>query len=172
MQNLLRKIFKWRLMRLLIVIIGIYCICTILGLILGSDYVYPLFIRWLKSGEPLFHFDVADGYQLDSHSAGVVKVVPKDARTKYGEVPPHIPPKVVKLAWNERFVIAKQQIPQWQMPNRTLLQELLPHFQYWILDASNHKVYGPLDKSEFKAQRVTVGVPDSLVLKRVSSYRK
>jgi hypothetical protein len=88
------------------------------------------------------------------------------------EAPPHIPSEVVKLAWNERFVIAKQHIPQWQIPKRTLLQELLPHFQYWILDASNHKVYGPFDKSEFKKQRTALGVPDTLVLKRVSSYRE
>jgi hypothetical protein len=62
MQNVLRKMFKWRLVRFLIVIIGLYCMSTILGLILGSDAVYPIVVRFVSSSEDsLFRFDVSDG---------------------------------------------------------------------------------------------------------------
>ncbi len=105
-----------------------------------------------------FAFDVADGYQLARTSAHSVMITPKRVGV-YGK--DNIPAEVVRLAWNERFVLAERK------PVRGEDTEVL---DYWLIDARHEKVYGPFDVPTFERQRMALGVPDSLVLKPVSSY--
>ena len=45
-------------------------------------------------------------------------------------------------------------------------------FDYWILDVSIPKVFGPMGQQEFKDKRGELGVPESLSLKDVYSYKR
>lgn len=104
-----------------------------------------------------FDFDVAEGYQLVRTSAHSVMITPKKVWTVGKD---EIPPEVVRVAWNERFVIAER------IPSKVEFSQAL---DYWIIDTSLSKVFGPFDPPTFAAQRITLGVPDTLALKSVSS---
>jgi hypothetical protein len=42
---------------------------------------------------------------------------------------------------------------------------------YWILDTSIKEAFGPMTREEFALKRKALGVPDSVVLRDVNSYR-
>ena len=79
----------------------------------------------------------------------------------WDEKTPVIPTKVVEVAWDERFVIAKQQIVR-----------LGEKYQFWILDTTVPKIFGPFEESAFKEKRNELGISESLVLKDVYPYKK
>ena len=80
-----------------------------------------------------------------------------------------IGPKVVEVAWDKRFILAKRQ--------ELAVQETLEgrqeapvkgQYDYWVLDTLEPKVYGPFDEAEFAAQRKALGVPVGLLLEEAS----
>ena len=79
----------------------------------------------------------------------------------WDEKTPVIPTKVIELAWDARFVIAKQQIVR-----------LGDKYQFWILDTTIPKVWGPFEESAFNGKKKELGIPDSLELKDVNQYKK
>jgi hypothetical protein len=95
---------------------------------------------------------------------------------------PEIPPKVVEIAWDKRFIIAKQYNLKRKWPDKPIAPPDETNYNvelpdktssnYWIVDTSIDKVYGPFDKSEFAKQRSALSVPDALILKSVDSYKK
>ena len=73
-----------------------------------------------------------------------------------------IPKKVVELAHDNSFIIAKQDEAMGRnIPNR---------INYWILDVRIPKRHGPYTQSEFVAQRKALGVSSALKLKDVYEY--
>lgn len=119
-----------------------------------------------------FSYKVAGNYVLERTSAHQVFVVPQDG---WSNETPIIPTKVVEIAWNHQFVIAKQQGLKRCYPDNPENTYEMPDenvFNYWILDTKQPKAYGPLDKQRFETMRKSLFVPDELVLKSVDSYRK
>lgn len=114
-----------------------------------------------------FHYDVAKGYILARTSAHKVQIHPNAA---FSPTDPQIPPKVIEVGWNERFILAKQYPLKRRSPNNPNDTYELPdksHTNYWILDANGPAVYGPFDKAEFEKKRLALGVPSELILKPV-----
>ena len=118
-----------------------------------------------------YHYDVADGYMVFRSSAHMISVVPKDGWSSEDET---IPEKVVEIAWNDTFVIAKQLGMKRRSPNDPNDSYELPdrnEVSYWILDTSERIRYGPYSEEEFSSKLVDFELTD-LVLKGVETYRK
>ncbi len=45
------------------------------------------------------------------------------------------------------------------------------NFQFWILDSMKPQVYGPFTRETFDAKRRELGVPDTITMKDVYTYR-
>ena len=87
---------------------------------------------------------------------------------------PTIPTKVIECDADKRFIIAKRQGLKRRSPNNpndTYEEPDTRVVDYWILDTSAPKVFGPLTLNEFNDQRKVLAVPSSLVLKDVYSFR-
>jgi hypothetical protein len=107
-------------------------------------------------GSQDFDYDLTGGYVLIRTSADHIEVRPEisDATT------PVIRTKVVEVAWDKKFILAERQ--QLRGDNR---------IDFWILDTEPRKLYGPFDEPSFLSMRKELGVPESLVLKDVYSYK-
>lgn len=149
---------------LMIGIVLILCGCAS-GL---SDYDYP----------------VGNNYILVRSSSHEIKVIPNTGYMYEKEI---LPSKVVEIAWNERYVIAKQygmKIRGSNSPDNTYEEPDKSKVYYWILDTSlNEKEtdldgyeyrgirYGPYDYEEFQKELKSLGLT-KLKLKPVEKYRK
>ena len=141
----------------------------------GFFFLFIISISMLLAGCPGladYSYDVAGNYELSRSSAHQVSVIPKDGWSDESEI---IPPKVVKIAWNEQFVIAEQQILQPRTPNDPTdsYEEPSNEFAYWILDTTNRKSYGPfIDKEQLKAEMKRMNIPETMKLIDVESYKQ
>jgi hypothetical protein len=81
---------------------------------------------------------------------------------------PEVPAKVVEIAWNNNFILAKQQelavrgkspddMPEVPVPGK---------FDYWIIDITHTNEYGPFQEREFRLKVLELG-QTNLVLKDV-----
>ncbi|MHC4120820.1 MAG: DUF3997 domain-containing protein [Planctomycetota bacterium] len=88
---------------------------------------------------------------------------------------PRIPPKVVKLGHDDRFIIAEQNHLKRRSPNNPNDTYMEPNpgvYSYWILDVSIPKAFGPFSRDDFDKKRGELGVPNDLAMKGVYSYRE
>jgi hypothetical protein len=114
-----------------------------------------------------FEFDVCGGYKLTRSSAHAITIVKQGVGYQAGK---YIPAKVVELAWDEQFVIAKQVAiintpDKGSRPDETTVG-------YWILDTAIHTAYGPYTLEAFEKNKQALGVSPGIVLKSVQSYPK
>jgi hypothetical protein len=118
-----------------------------------------------------YSYHLAGDYELNRLSANDIKVMLNNESNVPGNM---IPAKVVKISWNETYIIAEQQGFKRQFPNDPDDNHQVPDnvFYYWILDAPNKKAYGPFDKVTFESKKKAFQIPDSMVLKDVDSYPK
>jgi hypothetical protein len=124
-----------------------------------------MLLSWISPALPAaadFGAPLAGDYVLYRTSARNVGVSPLGG---FGQQTPRIPKKVLELAHDDRYVIAKQQ------PNPTLSGHDPGPFSYWILDTSPPEVFGPLTIREFEALRLELGISSSLVMQDVYTYR-
>jgi hypothetical protein len=111
-----------------------------------------------------FDVKLIGDYHLSSTSAHEVQVSHiTDSRF------PEIPSKVVQIAWNDRFIIAKQQElkPRGKFPGDTYLVPVEGKFNFWIIDVNRTNSYGPIAEQDFATKLQFLNVRD-LKLKRVS----
>lgn len=107
-----------------------------------------------------FDYKLCGGYSLMRRSAHQVDIVPQE----HNDRTPIIPEKVIEVAWDTRFILAKRQEVKKD-------HEPVPdQFDFWILDTKKPVVYGPLKKDDFDKKRKKLGIPDSLVLKDIYEY--
>jgi hypothetical protein len=65
-----------------------------------------------------------------------------------------VPSKVVEIAWNDRFILAKQQ----EMEPGRLHVATPAKFYYWIIDMVQTNKLGPFSEDEFKKKLVVDGL--------------
>ena len=119
-----------------------------------------------------YSYEITGNYELWRTSAHQVTVIPNDGWQDESEI---IPAKVVKIAWDEQFIITEQQLLEQTSSNNLTdtYGEPSNDFAYWILDTTLRKVYGPFDnKEELKMEMEKLNIPTTLKLKDVESYRK
>lgn len=137
------------------------------SIVLSCIAMLIIFTAGCGPGSSDYIFDVADGYVLSRTSSHQVFIYPKGA----GSVDrPHIPAKIIKIAWNNRYVLAMQQglkrrsidNPQdtYEIPDSKVVN-------YWILDAEINRVYGPLTLNDFEVLKITLKIPDGMRLQSV-----
>lgn len=118
-----------------------------------------------------FEAPACGGYSIWRTSAHEISVVPKDG---WNASTPIIPTKVIECDFDNRFVIAKRQGLKRRSPNDpndTYEEPDSSVFDFWILDTSLPKVFGPLSGSEFNRLRLEMKVPTTLRLKDVYHFR-
>lgn len=133
----------------LVVAVVAWCL---LGVIIGP---------FLGPGWQDFTYDVGAGYVLQRTSPHEVIIRP----TGPAYDKPTIGPKVVGLAWNDEFILARRQ---------SLGPDLTPvdaSFDYWILETRASRLRGPMDFEEFSRTRAELMVPANLRLQEPERYR-
>ena len=117
-----------------------------------------------------FSAPLGHGYFIHRTSSHQIIIAPQS----WSPDTPVIPTKVIELANDDRFVIAKQQLLERRSPknpNDTYEQPKPNGFQYWILDLQTPIVYGPLTDEKFKTERSRLSVATALQLHDVYDYR-
>ncbi len=147
----------------------IIAIFLLLGIILGV--LGAAFIILVSPGQYDYSYDIVNNFELIRSSAHDITIIPKDRYSTENEI---IPTKVVEVAWNNRYVIAKQYgmkkaYPEeadntYEIPDETVVN-------YWILDTENKERYGPFSYEEFSTKLQEFNLTN-LQLKPVTEYRK
>lgn len=146
-------------------------VCSSLGITFQLIVVVFALLGGFAFGPGVTDFDypLSNGYELTHNNPLDVFVLPKDGYTKNSEI---IPPKVVKIAWNSHYVIAEQQLIDEPKKGQSGIGKLTNTYHYWILDTKKRMAYGPFNKKTFTKQLKAFGIPDSLQLRDVDSYKK
>ena len=124
------------------------------------------------SGMEDYSYTVGSGYMLVRTSGHQISVVPIDENdgTK-----PEIKAKVVQIAWDERYVRAKQlglKKAYSDNPNNSYEVPDENVVKYFILDTIDLKLYGEFNFDEFQQQEKELRIAEKMVLKDVDSYAK
>lgn len=86
-----------------------------------------------------------------------------------------LPPTIVEISWNERFIIAKQYGMKKKYPNNIDNSYEIPDkskVYYWILDTENQIKYGPYKYlNEFNNKKEELNI-SNLELKKLSEYEE
>lgn len=111
-----------------------------------------------------FIFDLTGGYQLIRTSTYMVTIEHSADNRRLS-----IPAQVVELAWNDRFILGKQQVirARGNVPGDTVPVSILGSFNYWIIDLNQTNRYGPMTEVEFAEKVKALGQTD-LKLKKLS----
>jgi hypothetical protein len=124
--------------------------CCVAGCIVRySDFAAPL----------------VGNYQLLKTSADQVTIVPIGG---WSESTPTIPSKVVEVAFDDRFILAKRQHLK-RRPNGGSEEPVANEFDFWILDTGSPKAYGPFDEAEFGVKSKEFGISDQIQLRDANS---
>ena len=150
--GIMRK--KMQLIKLILVVI---CCFILSGCAGASDY----------------HIDLPGNYSLIRSSAHQVTINEKDEieGTWKSAI---IPPKIVKVAFNENYVLVKQLGLKRRNPNDSSDTYEIPDetkINYWILDTALGIPHGPFSENEFYEKKIEFSISDEIQLKSVSSYK-
>jgi hypothetical protein len=130
-----------------------------------------LFVRkiTLGPGTDDYCYDIVGGYQLERSSSNMEMIIPKGV---FSSNDPQIPPRVVKIAWNDQYIIAQQQNLS-TISSRNVTRNIpdASMIYYWILDTKIPKVYGPYSINEFQIMIHELGITKPLIMKNVEYYR-
>src|SRR6185312_2404831 len=97
-------------------------------------------------------YEVSGGYQVFRSSSHNICVIPKlDSSSQI------IPSEVVEIAWDNSFILAKQQDSS--------------RFNYWILDLKGPTLLGPFADEDFRTKRAELGIFQRAVLRSVEQSR-
>lgn len=117
-----------------------------------------------------YYIKLPNDYRYECVSSGNCKVSLK----RYSNEA-FLPEQIVELAWNDRYVVAKQYEMKlkysensdntYEIPDKTKVY-------YWILDTVERKRYGPYsDEKQLEVMKNKFNI-DNLQLKSVDSYKK
>lgn len=129
-------------------------------------------MREIGPGYADFLAELPHGYTIQRTSAHQITIWPGQDSSENGDA---IPTKVVKLANDGTWLLAKQQHLQRRSPNDPDDTYELPvegSYSYWILNMQTHERHGPLDETGFTAMRAELNVPTGLELQNIYAYRR
>lgn len=148
-------IYKKKMLSLILIVIGIIPL---------AFFVVSISFNGFGSGVSDYQRNLAGGFRIVRMSDYQVTI---ESSSFGGTI---IPATVAELAYNDSFIIAKQQGLKRKYPNNSANTYKIPDESinnYWIIDINTKKVYGPLNKSAFDLQRIQLKIPDDLKLKAV-----
>jgi hypothetical protein len=139
---------------------------AILAVVAGFLY----FITHFGPGSLDFSTKIAGGYYIHRTSSEQIIIAPES----WNDSIPTIPTMVIECNTDKRFIIAKRQGLMRRSPGNPNDTYEVPDpkiIDYWILDTTLPKVFGPLTLNEFVEKRKELGVQRSLSLKDVYTFR-
>ena len=129
---------------IIIGVIGIFVIIffvIIFAILMGNGGIGP--------GLSDYEYDVANGYIVSRNSTHQIEIIPQNGYQSENEI---IPEKVIEVAWNNRYIVAKQIGLKRAYPNDPNNMYEIPDesiVNYWILDSENRVRYGPFSYEKF-----------------------
>lgn len=109
-----------------------------------------------------YAYDVAGQYELFRCSRDVIFIC--CARPPQPKADTKIPTKVVEVAWDERYVLVKQQhVDGDGDPVRRA-------YNWWVLDTREHVRHGPLTEPDFAELRGRLGIDPGLELRSPTAF--
>ena len=121
-----------------------------------------------------YSYDVGTGYKLVRSSSHTIQIIPIGGNDLTNPKP-EISPKVVEIAWDERYILAKQvglkRAYPWN-PNNSYQVPDNSIVLYFILDTAELELYGGYDFNSFSEKRNELGISADIVLKAVKQYGK
>jgi len=103
------------------------------------------------AGSMDFSEDLGNGYYYYNNSAIDRFIAPKN----WNDKTPIIPLKVVQYKEKDGYIIAKRDIVQCGMSGSRVA---IGEFDYWILDTSKKKVFGPMHKNDLNNHIAQLGL--------------
>ena len=99
-----------------------------------------------------YGYELSGGYTLSHEGSTIVncEIWTKDQKTV-------IENRVTGIAWDNSFILAKHQESN--------------IIDYWIIDVTTNKIYGPLSETEFKSKRTELKVSNKLKLEDPEKYK-
>lgn len=118
-----------------------------------------------------FDIDLSDGYTIIRRSGHDVVIVTRINEYMFSN--DIVPPKVVEVAWNEDYILAKQLelVIDPNSHNNIPIPDDKKDF-YWIIVTESGEVFGPLTFEQFNTKKEELGIPNDLILKNVEEFRK
>lgn len=118
-----------------------------------------------------YDVELPGGYSVVRTSGHQVTISPKESSSSWGS--PVVPAKVVQVAWDETYIVAKQ-LGLTQDPNRTTSYEIPDETKvyYWILNIKTKEIHGPLGQEDYEHKKTELHIPDTVMLKDLSDYIK
>ena len=115
-----------------------------------------------------FDITLIGGYHVVRYSPDVIEVLHTKDSSHLGVLP-----KVCSLAWDQRFILVKQQEVR---PRGSFTGDEFPvpvpgKFHYWIIDTLETKRYGPMGAQDFDSKVVSFGL-NQLKLKNVEDLKR
>ncbi|MFJ7829403.1 DUF3997 domain-containing protein [Peribacillus sp. NPDC097284] len=114
-----------------------------------------------------YDMDLPGGYSVIKTSADEVKIAPKVSEGSWGTGV--IPAKVTEVAWDDKYIIAKQlglknDDNGYQIPDEK-------NVSFWILEMITDEVTGPLDGKSFTEKKAEFGISNDIVLQEIDDIR-
>ncbi|MCP8970860.1 DUF3997 domain-containing protein [Ectobacillus ponti] len=83
-----------------------------------------------------------------------------------------IPSTVTEVAWDDNYILAKQQLADENSANPDASLNKAKREQYWIIDIRHDKRYGPYNEKQFEEQKKEFNITEALQLQSISTYTK
>lgn len=113
------------------------------------------------------HYSVSDEYELINVGSDALELFPKSDALYASQ---YIPAKVIEIAWNDAFILAKQ-IEETDDPNNpdaSMTNQAIEN--YWIIDLKNNRRFGPYTKKQFDEQKQEFRISEQLQLQNIKTY--
>ncbi|WP_242225288.1 DUF3997 domain-containing protein [Bacillus cereus group sp. BfR-BA-01380] len=113
------------------------------------------------------HYSVSDEYELVNVGGGALELFPKSDALYASQ---YIPAKIVEIAWNDAYILAKQteQTDDPNNPDASITNQAAEN--YWIIDLKNNRRFGPYTKKQFDEQKHEFRISEQLQLQSVKTY--
>ena len=117
-----------------------------------------------------YGYNIVNGYKLNYNNSSDVRVILENY-SGYEEY--CLPTKIVEIAWNDRYIIAKQYelVDRNEYKGDTYKIPDKNKVNYWILDSLEKERYGPYTLDEFNEQLEFYNITN-LKLKPTIYYKK
>ena len=119
-----------------------------------------------------YNIDLHGGYSLIRSSAHMVTINKRINDSSWDS--PIIPAKVVQIATNDKYILAKQVGLKRRNPNNSSDTYEIPDetkVNYWIFQIKDGKTYGPLALDDFNKKKKEMSITSDLVLTDIESYK-
>lgn len=120
-----------------------------------------------------YDIELSGGYSLIRSSAHQVTINKRQSETSWESAV--IPTKIVEIAWDDKYILAKQVGLKRRNPKDSKDTYEIPDeskVSYWILEVKDGNIYGPLTDKDFDEKKKELNISKEMSLKEVSHYKK